>query len=539
MKKYISTSLSLALAAVALTSCEDLDTTPKGQYVTSEAKQEAINLNPNAAAAGVAGISGTMTQYCAVYSNHFDFGYPSTMLGLDMQGQDMVVDWSGYNWFRYWENFTSPTPSGTPSSEAWYTIFKQVFACNAVCASIPSDTEVALNKFYRGQALLARGFDYWVLAQLYQFNYVGHENSPCVPIVTDENAVEVEANGAPRATVQEVYDQILRDLNEAVELIQASGMQPDDVVDSKPKRYGSLATAYGMRARVYLTMGRWAEAAADAQSAISNFRGAPLSISGASVPGFWSLDEANWMWGLPINESDRVVTSGIVNWPSHMNSFTDGYVSVGAWKYCDERLYKAIPNTDVRKFWFTDANGVGANLTNSQQKWLDSNEAPAYTNVKFAGYQNGVGVGSPANDIPLMRIEEMYLILAEAQGMAGQLSAGIETLNNFVNTYRDPSYVCRAESAQTFQNEVWNQRRVELWGEGLSWFDFMRLDKDVNRLESNWPEEASFIVPSLANNPERAKCRIYCIPQGEINGNPAISESDNNPSGNAPSASWK
>ncbi len=540
MNKYIKASMVAAVAAVSFTACEDLDVENKSRFVTTDQKEATLQINPDRAEAGIAGISSSVNQYMSIFGNHFDFGYASTMLGLDLQGMDMVGDYNGYNWFRYWSGFTSPSPNGTPSTECWYTMFKQVYACNTVLESLTAEVEEPVLMFYRAQALTSRAFDYWVLAQLYQFNYAGNESKPCVPLVLTENAQEVAANGAPRATVQEVYDQILKDINEAIELLSKAGLEPSDVMDAKPKRYASLATAYGMRARVYLTMHKYAEAANDADQAIANFKGSVRSINEAAHPGFSSIDESDWMWGIPVNESDRVVTSGIVNWPSHMNTFTDGYTTVGAWRFANVALYDAIPASDVRKGWFLDENLKSANLNSLQQRWVDGQSTPCfpYTNVKFAGYLDGVGVTNPANDIPLMRIEEMYLIKAEGLAMSGQTSAAVDFLNNFVQTYRNKNYSCNATTPEDIQQEVYFQRRVELWGEGLSYFDIMRLDLVINRLNLNWAPQESFVIPNQASGSDRANVRIYCIPEGEINGNKALSATDNNPSHVKPDPTW-
>ena len=544
MKKYIKPTLAAMIAAVTLTACEDLDVENKSQYVTADQKEAVLNINPGMGVAGLAGISATVNQYQSVYANHFDFGYASVMLGTDLQGVDMVSSWSGYNWFRYWEGFTSPTANGTPSAEMWYTIFKQIFACNAVCTTIPADTESKSAMFQRAQAVMTRAWDYWILANYYQFNYEGHENALCVPIVTDENAKEVEEKGAPRATVQEVYDQILKDATEAISLIEASGMNPDDMIASKPKRFGSLATAYGVRARAYLTMHKYDLAADDAQKAIENFagQGAPLSISEAARPGFWSLDSKNWMWGIPVNESDRVVTSGIVNFPSHICTFSgNSYVSVGAFRCINVALYENIPVSDSRKGWWLDENNQSANLTAAEQRYIDNLDVvpDPYCNVKFAGYQDVPGTTTNANDIPLMRIEEMYYIVAEGLAMSGKVSEGVAFLNDFVKNYRDPKYNCTATTPEDAQEAVYQQRRIEFWGEGLSYIDLMRLDKEIDRWGCNWPTQATFRIPSSTGDPAKAGVRIYCIPQGEINGNPAITESQNNPTCSAPNGTWK
>lgn len=84
---------------------------------------------------------------------------------------------------------------------------------------------------------------------MYQHTYKGNESKPCVPLITNENANEAAANGCARSTVQEVYDQIMSDLNKAVSLLENT-----DKTRGTDKRYISKEVAYGLRARVNLTM---------------------------------------------------------------------------------------------------------------------------------------------------------------------------------------------------------------------------------------------------------------------------------------------
>ena len=530
MKKF-NKYIALALGAVALTSCEDLDTEYLGYYVTTEQKQSTLEQNPEMAQAAVTGVFASFSSYGAVYNAHFDFGYPAIMMGLDLQGPDMITANIGYNHFNYWEGFTSPTASGTPSAMAWYHIYDQIYAANSVAATIPADTEEDLLKFYRAQAVGTRAFDYWVLAQLYQFNYAGNEDKPCVPVITNENSDEAAVNGCPRFSVADTYAQILKDINEAIDLLNATTYTPEQVIDSKPKRMISKAVAYGLQARIYLTMHKYAEAAAAAEKAIGSFSGRPLTIAEASVPGFSSIDDPEWMWGVAIAETDRVVTTGICNFPSMMGSFNgNGYASAGVWKWLNMKVYDAIPATDCRKNWFLDADLKSATLTAQQQSFLDSfSDIPPYTQVKFGPYKGVVGTSTNANDIPLMRVEEMYYILAESQAMSGNVATAKTTLENFVKTYRDPKFaVADGITAEDFQEVVYQQRRVEFFGEGLSWFDIMRLNKVLDRTNSNFPPAYSFYIEPNDG------CRIYCIPTGEINGNPQISDSDNNPNATRP-----
>ena len=209
-----------------------------------------------------------------------------------------------------------------------------------------------------------------------------------------------------------------------------------------------------------------------------------------------------------------------------MGSLNYGYASVGAWRCINKELFASIPASDVRKGWWLDETGYSANLNDEQADYA-ANEAgcPPYTQMKFGCYNNVTGTSINANDIPLMRVEEMYLILAEAQAMAGDPATGAATLENFVKTYRDPQYTCAAKEGQTLtaelvQDKVWFQRRIELWGEGFSYGDIMRLKKGVDRRGAGFAEHLVFNIPA------GDKILIYPIPQSEMERNPLIGENN-------------
>jgi hypothetical protein len=123
-----------------------------------------------------------------------------------------------------------------------------------------------------------------------------------------------------------------------------------------------------------------------------------------------------------------------------------------------------------------------------------------------------------------MRIEEMYLIKAEAEAMSG--GDGTATLTSFVQTYRDPSY---SFSGGDVQEEVFHQRRIELWGEGLNWFDIMRLNKGVDRRGGAYPN-----ANMIFNIAPESDILLWRIPEAEVQANRALNEGDNNPSAPVP-----
>ena len=126
-----------------------------------------------------------------------------------------------------------------------------------------------------------------------------------------------------------------------------------------------------------------------------------------------------------------------------------------------------------------------------------------------------------------MRVEEMYLILAEAQAMAGDAATGAATLQSFVSTYRDPAYTVKAGATkEEVQNAVYNQRRIELWGEGMSYFDLMRLQKGVDRRGAGF--QSAYVYNIAPDDP----ILILLLPLGEVEANPNLG--DNNPESSTP-----
>lgn len=536
--KYLSIGLLATLAA----GCADLDTEYYGSYVTDQQKESTLQQNPDMATAAVTSVASEFGSYYGQYADaHWDFGYPSIMMGLDGQTADFLAKIPYTSSHIYWFAYINPNYSGVPTGMMWTHLYKQIKTSNSLLTSIPEEGATSAElKFYRAQALAVRAFDYWVLAQCYQFNYKGNESMPCVPIITEKNQDQAAVDGAPRATVQEVYDFILGDINEAVKLLSEANIDPSKVMSDKPKRMVSLAVAYGLRARVYLTMHKYAEAGNDAQNAIAAFNGRPYTRAEVSVPAFVNSDDASWMWSIVCSSTDRPTTTGICNWPSQMGSFNDGYCNFSGWRWCNKLLYESIPNSDVRKGWFLDENCKSANLSEAEQAYLDqyigsgtgdytanSSDIMPYTQVKYAVAGGGLGGYTTGYEVPLMRVEEMYLILAEAQGMQN-VSTGVATLKQFVSQNRDPRYNFSTASQEEFIDEVWRQRRIELWGEGLAFFDIMRLNKPVDRIGGACMDAYNYYIepgdPAL----------IYCIPLDEVMANKQISQDDNNPNGTRP-----
>lgn len=505
--KNLHKLIALPALATLMAGCADLDTFPLGTTITSDQKEDVVNSDPSRIEASVAAITANFLQFGGVFTDesvHSDIGYPAIMLYTESRGTDMVADDIGYNWFAPSLIYSDSQPTNYVTDLMWNTLYNQVYTANNVVGTVDPATEDASLQFYLAQALAIRAFAYYTLVQLYQFNYEGHETALGVPLITNENSEAAATEGLARSTVEETYNFILNDLNTAIELLEKSGMSRPD------KRYVSIDVAYGIRARINLTMHNYSQAQSDAETALSLTSATPYSMAEAGRPTFIDIEDHSWMWGILITEQDRCSTSGICNFPSHMGSLNYGYASVGAWRRISPVLYNQIPDTDIRKGWFLDANGQSANLPAAAQEYITGAGAPAYTQVKYGVLNDDWGTDNNATDVMLMRVEEMYLIQAEAQAMSGNPGLGAQTLQNFVTAYRDPSYTCTATTAEAVQDAVWQQRRIEFWGEGVAYFDIMRLNKGVNRLGCGFPATAVFNIEAGSD------LLVYPIPYDEV-----------------------
>ena len=530
----------LGSAMLLTTSCSDLDTNPSGSTMSDGQLNEVLAQDPSKLKSEVSGMYANMIEYGAITQwygtgqpRHYDFGYASTMMMMDASGQDEPSQVSGYNWYNKPLRFVDRTANSETTYFIWNQCYKNIKVANDVLKSVDLENLSDVAKSYVGQAYAMRAFEYFTLIQIYQFSYKGHEDAAGVPIVTEKTA-EAEANNNPRAAVKDVYKQIMDDLNTAIDYLTDSRSAKSEI---------NRQVAYGLRARVNLVMQNWADAAADAQKAAEGYT--PLSKDAAAAPGFNDVSASNWIWGNIVDESNNIVQSGILNFPSMMCSFTgNGYSPTYACRMINSKLWKEIPSTDVRKGWWIDEN-LNSPIVNPKYVVHQEDEdedgnvvkylavynqtgdevadiTEPYTNVKFGAYKNQYGNELNACDIPLMRVEEMILIQAEATAMGGNVEEGKRILENFVRTYRDPSYTCNATTAEGVQDAVWFQRRVELWGEGFSFTDLLRLKKPLDRTGANYEVSVRFKLPA------ESPIFLYLIPEDEENHNEAL-VGNNNP----------
>ncbi|MBN8821378.1 MULTISPECIES: RagB/SusD family nutrient uptake outer membrane protein [unclassified Spirosoma] len=482
--------LTIAIAVGLLTTACDkeyLETAPTGSIDAGAAYATTKN-----AAAAINGIYRAMIVRYLDSQGHF--GHPAMMIILDVLGEDVVIPNTSNTWHlgeTRWQAHRSETSVGDQLPYQLY--YRLIGNANIAIANIDAaaGAQTERNQI-KGEALGLRAFSYFNLVQLFgkRYNAASKPNSQlAVPLVLSPTT-----EGLPRATVEDVYAQINKDLAEAATLLTTTRTY---------KSHINLDVIKGLQARVALAQQNWTDAAKYAAEARKSY--VPMTAT-QYQDGFSDISNPEWMWGFDHLEDQTEYFGAYHSYISC--NFNSTNIRVDP-KVINSKLYDQIPTTDVRsKMWVkapTTANSIvptgGVRVPYITQKF------------KLPGTPSTSTMG----DVPYMRAAEMYLIEAEAQARLGNTAAAASTLFTLISQ-RDPSYKLSTKTGNDLIDEILFHRRVELWGEGFRFTDLKRLNQPLNRNGANLSSAVSVIfdVPAGDNQWE------FLIPRREINANAKI-----------------
>lgn len=509
MKTIYKFSLITLLSMAMFSSCSEdlLDTSPTTAIATNEIAQSS-----GKALAAINGMYRLL--YTPGYTSEWqteEFGLVSINLAADLMGEDHIQAAAGSEWFWYdylygvKADYTGNAGRPYGVWNFFYTLIANAnYITNAeeTMEGDPSDV-----KYVIGQAYAIRAFSYFMLSQWYARTLVGHEDEPCVPIYTMPTTKETQ--GEPRSTNAQVYAQIDADILKAEELLSAS----ERVRDSKS--HLGLAEVYGLHARIAQVEEKWTDALNAADMAIAEAKKEGINVAGVTqFLGLNSVDAQNVMWGVKIIADQ---TTGYASFFTHMDADMGKY-GYSARQQISRSLYAKMGDKDERRAWWNPNDPANGDNGYQQEKF------------KFVNYQTWEG------DYVLMRIEEMYLVKAEAECMLGQEDNARQTLTTLIKT-RDKDYECTktgtdlgiltSDKTGSLREEIINQRRIELWGEYGRIYDIRRLHQGfVRSTDDGHPGDAIYIA---SEDPE-SYIWVMVIPQSEFDGNTNMDEDkDQNP----------
>ncbi|MGB0878948.1 MAG: RagB/SusD family nutrient uptake outer membrane protein [Polaribacter sp.] len=503
MKKFFKLIVLTAIVSITYSCSEDLldnsgdsESSQPTQNLTSSQLESGTITNPGIPAAFVNGIYAQMIQtQTGGTTGHDDFGHKSYDVFSDMLSGDMALSVSTYGWYRAsiteyqaGENFTF-----ADNRQVWRFYYRIVRSANTVIQSLGGNDaipDVDENKYAMGQAKALRAYAYFYLTQFYQKEYNASE--AILPMYT-----EPISSNLPKSTAGEVYDLMEKDLTDALSLLNGFNRTAKNEINVDIAR-GLLGYVLGAKG------GRDAEVATLTQAVISSggytmLAQSELVAAAGGLNGFDDVSSPSWMWGIDITETNGL---GLVSWWGQVDSWSYSYAWAGDYKAIDKALYDAIPSNDYRKAQFF-ANSSSGRYLQPLYKFRASDVIGGESQTVTADYV-------------YMRIEEMYLLNAEANARAGNDGAARTSLKALMNRrVPDASYV-DGLSGQALKDEIYLQTRIELWGEGKSYLAMKRNKATVTRGANH----LSFVGTPIPYNDERMQ---FEIPLDEIQNNPFVS----------------
>ncbi len=368
----------------------------------------------------------------------------------------------------------------------WVRAYGVIAVANDVLAAIDNVaidvSETGTRDKIKGEAYFLRGLAYFDLLKVYArepYHLVDNFDLGVPQVTKPLAAMGPDAYG-PRADIYTIWQQIEDDLTQAFTLLQDN--------DSKnfPQRGNSYA-AKAILARAYLYQSKWQDAASAASWVIQN---KPILYSGNYKDIFTSSKES--LFELKYTTPETLGNASLNSIYGTQPDVVDG------------RGYgELIMGTAILGMFETGDKRI------SMRRSHVDNGVTIWWNTKFNSWQGTFG----QDNVPIVRIAEMYLIRAEASlklptpdytTARGDIDVIRTTRGLGVTTVPDASLLSAADK----------ERRLELCFEGHRLFDLKRQGKDIPkeggqaaipytdyRVVAGIPQTDIDVNKNLVNNP--------------------------------------
>lgn len=379
----------------------------------------------------------------AIYSKIRDAGLlTGTSFGLSNQlgcyaDELQFYGTSGSSSNTFYNNVLLPTTNEMASY--WNSSYNQIYSANALIAGLSNSTgltQVQKNQL-KGEALFVRALLHFYLVNLYG----------AIPYISTTDYTQ--NSRVSRMPIADVYNLIKTDLDEAISVLPTS---------SAERVRPTQITAQALLARVYLYNQDWAEAANEA-SAVLNTTGYAMETN---LDNVFLKGSKSTLWQLKPTAEGKNTDDGLVF------IFVSGPPPLVA---LSTNLTTAFSSLDQRKSHWTKA------VTNGTKTWYHSNK-----------YKKNMNTGTSVEYTILFRLEEQYLIRAEARARQGDLIGAKQDLNMIRNRAGLPNTT--ALSAPEIIDAVLTERRLEFFTEiGHRFFDLKRtgtLDTNLSSIKLGW-----------------------------------------------------
>jgi starch-binding outer membrane protein, SusD/RagB family len=381
------------------------------------------------------------------------------------------------------EDFTTFYTENT----TWTKLYKYINVANNILSSaekVPqtTDDEKAGVNYVKGQAHFLRAFYYFWLTNVYGQPYAPSTASTelGVPLKTSPEVKDIKYS---RNTVQECYDLIISDLQQAEE--ELSSVKS---ISRKSIYRADSTSVQALLCRAYLYTQNWEQAAVYAKKVIKRY--GTLENLSTTTSSFMLTTNPETIFSMGGDDLPRILYFG-----------NQGMT-------VSQDLYKSYDNKDLRKtkWYWAYNNFVGCTKQPEQQHAYDQTNA-LYYSYNYGSTQWGI------SSLFWLRSGEAYLNLAEAEAYMGNEDEAREALN----TLRENRYMSNAtnktitSTGSELITDIRNERKKELACEGHRWFDLRRY-----RVCAVQPEKVSLthkfsIYEKDTNSEPPLETRVYTL----------------------------
>ncbi|ARK12032.1 RagB/SusD family nutrient uptake outer membrane protein [Fibrella sp. ES10-3-2-2] len=352
----------------------------------------------------------------------------------------------------------------------WATSYFAINQANLVLDNIPKVTfapaDTARRNRFQGQAYFLRALLYHDLSRAYAYDpgvEVASQSRGGVPIiltgVTDQASITFPA----RPAIADVYKQIYSDLQSAIATFTKT--------NSTAPAYGNLQASQALFSRVALYNKDYATVVKYATDAIAG----PIKLSpNASYIGGWrapqnpeSLFEVQFAVAsenIGVNTSLQTTYTTLVR--TGDRSTTGGFgdlvpTTLGATSF--------ISDLEAEK----STTGAVLDIRRQLYELGTAGRGTAFIETtKFLGKNGTINL----DNVPVIRVSELYLNRAEANYFLGNTTAALADLNTIRTRAGLPTVTLAGD---VLLAEIYRQARLEFGFEGHRWFDLKRTGQNV------------------------------------------------------------
>ena len=432
--------------ALTLVACDDwLDVSPK-TYV----EEEELFSKEQGFKEALTGIYIKMTDQ-SLYGKELTYGFMDILAQRYANPQNQYAD---YDDPAVWYTYPSTRTEGYTTS-FWSGHYNLIANLNNLLINIDKYGDAIKSDGYRdiikGEVIGLRSYLYLDLLRMFGPIYKDNASSPAIPYRTEFNRDVVKLSSAST-----VIDNIIRDLKEAETLLENDPMNisfnanyvPTGFLDNRFNRMNKYAVKAAM-ARAYLWKGDKANAASKAQEVIE--------AKNAAGNSMFSL--------ITDNTQDKLGSTELI-FALNMDSETFADVVendffVSSWSY-----YVLMDLSKLYAIFDTSVDGMN-DMRIKEGTGFSITTAGAYT-LKYT--QKGLLSPALLNTMPLIRLPEMYYIMAEC-------ATDLDDSAAWLSLVREARGIDSVEftSETDKMNQIEKEYRKELYAEGQLWYFYKRL----------------------------------------------------------------